>query len=118
MRTLGRLVTLADVPAWRAALSAALGALAVCFGVALLATAGYLISRAAEQPPILSLTVTIVAVRFFGLARPLAAISIGSSRMTSRCARSVGSAGASTSGSSRSRRPSSRAIAAGTCSRG
>ena len=33
---------------------------------------GYLISRAAEQPPILSLTVTIVAVRFFGLARPLA----------------------------------------------
>ena len=35
-------------------------------------TAGYLISRAAEQPPILSLTVTIVAVRFFGLARPLA----------------------------------------------
>ena len=37
-----------------------------------MATAGYLISRAAEQPPILSLTVTIVAVRFFGLARPLA----------------------------------------------
>ena len=35
-------------------------------------TAGYLISRAAEQPPILSLTVTIVVVRFFGLARPLA----------------------------------------------
>ncbi len=35
-------------------------------------TAGYLISRAAEQPPILSLTVAIVAVRFFGLARPLA----------------------------------------------
>ena len=34
--------------------------------------AGYLISRAAEQPPILSLTVTIVAVRFFGLARPIA----------------------------------------------
>ena len=37
-----------------------------------MATAGYLISRAAEQPPILSLTVAIVAVRFFGLARPLA----------------------------------------------
>ena len=28
--------------------------------------------RAAEQPPILSLTVTIVAVRFFALSRPLA----------------------------------------------
>ena len=48
-----------------------LGALAVGFGVALMATAGYLISRAAEQPPILSLGTTIVAVRFFGLARPL-----------------------------------------------
>jgi ATP-binding cassette, subfamily C, bacterial CydC len=50
----------------------AVAALAVGFGVALMTTAGYLISRAAEQPPILSLTVTIVAVRFFGLARPLA----------------------------------------------
>ena len=49
-----------------------LGALAVGFGVALMTTAGYLISRAAEQPPILALTTTIVAVRFFGLARPLA----------------------------------------------
>jgi thiol reductant ABC exporter CydC subunit len=54
------------------ALSILLGSLAVGFGVALMTTAGYLISRAAEQPPILSLTVTIVAVRFFGLARPLA----------------------------------------------
>ena len=34
----------------------------VGFGVALMTSAGYLISRAAEQPPILSLTVTIVAV--------------------------------------------------------
>jgi thiol reductant ABC exporter CydC subunit len=54
------------------ALSVLIGSLAVGFGVALMTTAGYLISRAAEQPPILSLTVTIVAVRFFGLARPLA----------------------------------------------
>ena len=37
-----------------------------------MATAGYLISRAAEQPGVLSLTVAIVGVRFFGLARPLA----------------------------------------------
>ena len=56
----------------RVALSAALSALAVGFGVALITTAGYLISRAAEQPPILSLTMTVVAVRFFALARPLA----------------------------------------------
>jgi thiol reductant ABC exporter CydC subunit len=53
-------------------LSVLLGSLAVGFGVALMTTAGYLISRAAEQPPILALTVTIVAVRFFGIARPLA----------------------------------------------
>ena len=70
-QTLVRLVALSGVPARRAALSALLAVLAMCFSVALLATAGYLISRAAEQPPILSLTVIIVAVRFFGLARPL-----------------------------------------------
>ena len=70
--TTGRLLAFAGVPARRLVLSAAVGALAVAFGVGLMTTAGYLISRAAEQPPILSLTVTIVAVRFFGLARPLA----------------------------------------------
>jgi thiol reductant ABC exporter CydC subunit len=70
--TLGRLVAFAGVPVRRVAFSAALGVLAVGFGIGLLTTAGYLISRAAEQPPILSLTVTIVVVRFFGLARPLA----------------------------------------------
>jgi thiol reductant ABC exporter CydC subunit len=48
-----------------------LGALTVIFGVGLMATAGYLISRAAERPAILSLMVTIVAVRFFGLGRPV-----------------------------------------------
>jgi thiol reductant ABC exporter CydC subunit len=67
-----RLLRIAQIPASRAALSVGIGALAVAFGVALMATAGYLVSRAAEQPPILSLTVTIVAVRFFGLGRPLA----------------------------------------------
>ena len=36
-----------------------------------MATAGYLISRAAERPAILSLGVTIVAVRFFGIGRPV-----------------------------------------------
>ena len=72
IQSLGQVVGLARVPRSRAALSVLLGALAVSFGIALMTTAGYLISRAAEQPPILSLTVTIVAVRFFGLARPLA----------------------------------------------
>jgi thiol reductant ABC exporter CydC subunit len=67
-----RLLVLADLPRGRTALSVALGALAVAFGVALIATAGYLISRAAEHPPILALTTTIVVVRFLALARPLA----------------------------------------------
>jgi ATP-binding cassette subfamily C protein CydC len=70
--TLRRLLALAGLPRSRVALSVALGALAVGFGVALIATAGYLISRAAEQPPILSLTTIIVTVRFLALARPLA----------------------------------------------
>ena len=70
--TIRRLVGLLSLPPGRVALSIALGALAVGFGVALMTTAGYLISRAAEHPPILALTTVIVAVRFFALARPLA----------------------------------------------
>jgi thiol reductant ABC exporter CydC subunit len=69
--TLGRLLALADAPRPRAAPAAALGALTVIFGAGLMATAGYLISRASERPAILSLTVAIVGVRFFGIARPL-----------------------------------------------
>ena len=72
MQTLSRLAAVTRPPTTPMALSVLLGSLAVGFGVALMTTAGYLISRAAEQPPILALTVTIVAVRFFGLARPLA----------------------------------------------
>ena len=67
-----RLVALARLPRSRIALSLLLATLAVGFAVGLLATAGYLTSRAAEQPPILSLTVAIVLVRFLGLARPIA----------------------------------------------
>jgi len=69
--TLGRLLALADLPRGRLALALGLGMLALAFGVALPATAGYLISRAAEQPPILSLTTIVVVVRFLALARPL-----------------------------------------------
>lgn len=69
---LRRLVALSRPPVGRLALSILFGALAVIFGIGLMASAGYLISRAAEQPAILSLTVVIVLVRFFGLARPVA----------------------------------------------
>jgi ATP-binding cassette, subfamily C, bacterial CydC len=70
--TLRRLLALADAPRARVALAVALGALTVLFGAGLMATAGYLITRAAERPEILSLTVAIVAVRFFGIGRPIA----------------------------------------------
>ena len=50
-------------------LSVALGAGAVLAGVGLLATAGYLISRAAQRPEILALGVAIAAVRSFAIAR-------------------------------------------------
>ena len=70
--TLSRLLALAEAPRARLALAVALGALAVLFGVGLMTSSGYLISRAAEQPPVLSLFTVIVFVRFFGVARPIA----------------------------------------------
>ncbi len=48
-----------------------LGTLSVVCGVALTATASWLITRASEQPPVLDLMVAIVAVRAFGLGRPV-----------------------------------------------
>ena len=53
----------------RLALSVALAAGATGAAVALLATSGYLISRAAQRPQVIALTVTIVAIRSFGIAR-------------------------------------------------
>ena len=65
------LLEMAHAPRRRLAAASLLGALTVVFGVGLMASAGYLIARAAERPAILSLEVTIVAVRFFGLGRPV-----------------------------------------------
>ena len=45
--------------------------LSAASGVALTATAGWLIARSAEHPPVLVLMVAIVGVRLFGLARPV-----------------------------------------------
>ena len=70
--TLRRLFGLVDLPRSGLALAIGLGVLAAAFGVALMGTAGYLISRAAEQPPILALTTIVVVIRFLALARPLA----------------------------------------------
>ena len=69
---IGRMVDLSGVSRPRLAVMVALGAVATALGVALIATSGYLISRAAQRPPVLALTVTIVIVRFLGLTRPLA----------------------------------------------
>lgn len=47
------------------------GALALASGIALTATSGWLIVRASEEPQILLLLTAIVAVRTFGMARPV-----------------------------------------------
>jgi ABC-type transport system involved in cytochrome bd biosynthesis fused ATPase/permease subunit len=70
--TLRGLLALGEAPRSRVALAVALGSATIVCGVGLMATAGYLISRAAERPAILSLTAAIVGVRFFGIARPIA----------------------------------------------
>ncbi len=69
--TLRALLKLAPAPRLRLGIASALGALAIAFGVGLMALAGYLISRAAERPAVLSLMMAIVGVRFFGLGRPI-----------------------------------------------
>ncbi|MES9605237.1 thiol reductant ABC exporter subunit CydC, partial [Actinomadura sp. NPDC000929] len=55
--------------AHRFAGAALCGALALGSGVALMATSGYLISRAALRPQVVALAVAITAVRAFSLAR-------------------------------------------------
>jgi ATP-binding cassette subfamily C protein CydC len=71
IETLRGILGLAPASRLRVGLAAGLGALTVVFGVGLMAMAGYLISRAAEHPAVLSLMVAIVGVRFFGLGRPV-----------------------------------------------
>jgi thiol reductant ABC exporter CydC subunit len=56
----------------RIAVAATLSALAGLAGTALLALSGYLIAHAAQQPPVLSLTVAIVCVRALSLVRAIA----------------------------------------------
>ena len=72
MNTLRELLRIARLPRARLVASVALGSLSVLLGVGLMSLAGYVISRAAEHPPILSLTVAIVAVRACGIGKPLA----------------------------------------------
>lgn len=60
---------LRDLVSGRGVAGALLGALALGSGVALTGTAAWLIATASQHPPILTLSVAIVAVRAFGLAK-------------------------------------------------
>ncbi|MGK5499957.1 thiol reductant ABC exporter subunit CydC, partial [Streptomyces sp. URMC 125] len=53
----------------RLALALLLGALALLSAVGLMATSGWLISRASQQPPVLHLMVAVTATRAFGIGR-------------------------------------------------
>ncbi|MFJ7245669.1 thiol reductant ABC exporter subunit CydD [Kitasatospora sp. NPDC098652] len=59
----------AEPAAPRLALSVLLGALALGSAVALMATSGYLISRASQLPPVLHLMMAVTSVRAFGIGR-------------------------------------------------
>lgn len=61
-----------EIKVWRTGagrLGLAAAALEAAFAIALLATSAYLISRAAQQPPILHLMAAVVGVRAFALGR-------------------------------------------------
>jgi thiol reductant ABC exporter CydC subunit len=66
-----RLLRLAWPVVPRLALAVLCGTLAAGSAIGLLATSAWLISRAAQHPPVLYLTVAIVAVRAFGIGRGL-----------------------------------------------
>ncbi|MFG2246092.1 thiol reductant ABC exporter subunit CydC [Spirillospora sp. NPDC048823] len=64
-----RLLKLARPARGRLVIAVLFGVLALGSGVGLMATSAWLISRAAQHPPVLTLMVAIVAVRAFGLGR-------------------------------------------------
>ena len=64
-----RLLALARPSSGRLALAVVFGTLALGSGVGLMATSAWLISRAAQHPPVLTLMVAVVAVRAFGVGR-------------------------------------------------
>ncbi|MFI1681557.1 thiol reductant ABC exporter subunit CydD [Streptomyces sp. NPDC020607] len=53
----------------RLALALLLGSLALASAVGLMATSGWLISRASEQPPVMYLMIAVTATRAFGIGR-------------------------------------------------
>ncbi|RHA44526.1 thiol reductant ABC exporter subunit CydC, partial [Cellulomonas rhizosphaerae] len=67
--TLRRAVALLEVDRRRAVQAVVLGTLALGCAVALAAVAAWLIARASQMPPVLTLSVATVAVRAFGIGR-------------------------------------------------
>ncbi|MGW1001274.1 thiol reductant ABC exporter subunit CydD [Streptomyces sp. NPDC002520] len=68
-RVLARVRALAGPRRGRLALALLLGTLALGSAVGLMATSGWLISRASQQPPVLYLMVAVTATRTFGIGR-------------------------------------------------
>ncbi|PFG32728.1 thiol reductant ABC exporter subunit CydC [Sanguibacter antarcticus] len=66
---LWRAVALLGVSKRRAAGAVLLGVLALGSAIALAAVSAWLIARASQMPPVLTLSVATVAVRFFGISR-------------------------------------------------
>jgi thiol reductant ABC exporter CydC subunit len=62
-------VRLLDVRRRRVVAAVTLGALALGSSVALAAVAAWLVARASQMPPVLTLSVAVVAVRAFGISR-------------------------------------------------
>ena len=68
-RPLVRLLRLTGPFRWSMVMAVVLGAATVGSGIALMATSALLISRAALRPSIADLSLLVVGVRFFGIAR-------------------------------------------------
>ncbi|MFD6150457.1 thiol reductant ABC exporter subunit CydD [Streptomyces sp. NPDC060243] len=66
---LARVRSLGGAHRRRLALALLLGALALASAVGLMATSGWLISRASQEPPVLYLMVAVTATRAFGIGR-------------------------------------------------
>ncbi|MGW2826301.1 thiol reductant ABC exporter subunit CydD [Streptomyces sp. NPDC001443] len=67
--TLARVRAMAGARRGRLVLALLLGGLALGSAVGLMATSGWLISRASQQPPVLYLMVAVTATRAFGIGR-------------------------------------------------
>jgi len=72
MNALKQVWALLDVEWWRVARAVLLGALTMVCAIGLTAVSAWLIARASQMPPILTLSVAVVGVRAFGVGRGVA----------------------------------------------